>query len=262
LAERRRRNNARQTIETLLAAGVVPIVNENDTVAVEEIRFGDNDNLSALVANLVGAQMLVMLTDVAGVLTADPRKGAETRLIPLITDAEAEMKGLVADSSGPLGTGGMASKLKAARQAAQAGIAVVIASGLEPDTLTSVLAADDEKGTLILPHTTRLKARKHWIAFALKPAGSLGLDRGAADALRQKGRSLLPSGIREVQGEFSGGDCVSLLDHNGEEFGRGLVNYSSTDVLKVKGKRSSEIPTLLGYKVSDEIIHRDNLVLL
>src|SRR5208283_2716424 len=249
LAERRRRQNANQTISELLGAGVIPIVNENDTVAVEEIRLGDNDVLSSLVASLVQAQLLIILSDVDGVLTGDPRERDDARLIPVISDPEAEMRGLVAEKAGPLGVGGMATKLKAARQAARAGIAVVIARGREA-------------GTLIVPAGVRLKSRKHWIAFALRPAGSLAVDKGAADALRNRGRSLLPSGVREVRGDFGGGDCVSLLDPDGVEFGRGLVNYPASDVLKVAGRRSTEIPTLLGYKVADEIIHRDNFVLM
>jgi glutamate 5-kinase len=262
LAERVRRNNARHTIETLLQHGIIPIINENDTVAVEEIRFGDNDNLSALVATLVQAQLLIILSDVAGVLTGDPRKRHDARLIPLIGDPEAEMKGLVAESAGPLGTGGMASKVKAARQAAAAGIAVIIASGHEAGALRDAVDAQHERGTLVVPARSRLRGRKHWIAFALKPLGSLALDKGAADALRHKGKSLLPSGVREVAGEFAGGDCVSLLDQDGHEFGRGLVNYPASDVIKLKGRRTSEIAAILGYQVADEIIHRDNLVLL
>jgi len=262
LAERVRHNNARHTIETLLQHDIIPIINENDTVAVEEIRFGDNDNLSALVATMLQAQLLIILSDVAGVLTGDPRKRPDARLIPLITDADAEMKGLVVDSAGPLGTGGMASKLRAARQAAHAGIAVMIASGHEADALRDAVDPQCERGTLVLPARTRLRSRKHWIAFALKPAGSLALDKGAADALRNKGRSLLPSGVREVAGDFAGGDCVSLLDHEGHEFGRGLVNYPAADVIKLKGRRTAEIAAVLGYQVADEIIHRDNLVLL
>ncbi len=261
LAERARCNNARQTIQTLLGAGIIPIVNENDSVAVEEIRFGDNDNLSALVANLVQAQMLVILSDVPGVLTADPRKRSDARLIPLIADAESDMKGLVADSAGPLGTGGMASKLTAARRASQAGVTTIITSGLESRGLLDALDPAKESGTLILAARDRLRSRKHWIAFALKPAGALKLDRGAAEALRSKGKSLLPSGVNEVQGDFAGGDCVSLLDQDGAEFARGLVNYPAADVIKVKGRRSEEISRVLGYKVADEIIHRDNLVL-
>ena len=251
VSDRKRRQNAMQTMTTLLASGVIPIINENDTVAVEEIRFGDNDMLSSLVASMVQAQLLLILSDVAGVLTGDPRKRPDAHLIPLITNPEAEMKGLVADSAGPLGTGGMASKLKAAQQAARAGIAVIIGPGREPGTIAAALDASREVGTLITPAGTRLKSRKHWIAFALKPSGALGVDKGAAEALRKKGRSLLPSGIREVRGEFTGGDCVSLLDPDGVEFGRGLVNYAAPDVAKLKGRRTTEISTLLGYKVAD-----------
>jgi glutamate 5-kinase len=262
VAEHKRRLNAMHTIQALIAADTIPIINENDTVAVEEIRMGDNDVLSSLVAGMVQADLLIILSDVAGVLTGDPRKRPDARLIPLITDAEAEMRGLVADSAGPLGSGGMATKLKAARQAARAGISVIIASGREGDTLRAALDPARETGTLILPARTRLKSRKHWIAFALRPAGVLALDHGAADALRLKGRSLLASGIREVRGDFTSGDCVSLLDSEGVEFGRGLVNYPAADVLKVKGRRSQEIARLLGYKVADEIVHRDNFVLV
>jgi len=262
VAERRRRANANATISELLGAGVIPIVNENDSVAVEEIRLGDNDVLSSLVASLVQAQLLIILSDVAGVLTGDPRERSDARLIPVITDPEAEMRGLVAESAGPLGVGGMATKLKAARQAARAGIAVIIAEGREAGVITLALDPARETGTLIVPAGVRLKSRKHWIAFALRPAGSLGVDRGATEALCTKGRSLLPSGIREVRGDFGGGDCVSLLDPDGVEFGRGLVNYPAADVLKVAGRRSTEIPNLLGYKVADEIIHRDNFVLM
>jgi len=262
VAERRRRANANATISELLDGGVIPIVNENDTVAVEEIRLGDNDVLSSLVASLVQAQLLIILSDVAGVLTGDPRERSDARLIPVITDPEAEMRGLVAESAGPLGVGGMATKLKAARQAARAGIAVIIAEGREAGVITLALDPARETGTLIVPAGVRLKSRKHWIAFALRPAGSLGVDRGATEALCSKGRSLLPSGIREVRGDFGGGDCVSLLDPDGVEFGRGLVNYPAADVLKVAGRRSTEIPNLLGYKVADEIIHRDNFVLM
>jgi glutamate 5-kinase len=262
LAERKRRLNAVHTIESLFAAGAIPVVNENDTVAVEEIRMGDNDVLSSLVAGMVQAGLLVILSDIPGVLTGDPRTRLDARLIPLITDPETGMRGLVAESAGPLGTGGMATKIKAARQAARAGISVIIAPGREPDMLTAALDPSREVGTLIIPARRRLPGRKHWIAFALRPIGAIALDRGAADALRSKGRSLLASGIREVRGEFATGDCVSLIDSDGVEFGRGLVNYPAADVLKVKGMRSQEIPRVLGYKVADEIVHRDNFVLI
>src|SRR6516165_11398083 len=208
LAERSRRLNAVHTIRALLASAVLPVVNENDTVAVEEIRMGDNDVLSSLVAGLIQAELLIILSDVPGVLTGDPRKRPDAQLIPLLTDPEAGMRGLVADSAGPLGSGGMATKLKAAQQAARAGIAVIIAPGRAERALATALDPGLECGTLILPARTRLRSRKHWIAFALRPAGALTVDRGAAEALRTKGRSLLPSGIREVAGEFKSGDCV------------------------------------------------------
>jgi len=262
VAERPRRLNALHTIRALMAADVLPVVNENDTVAVEEIRMGDNDVLSSLVAGLIQAELLIILSDVAGVLTGDPRKRADARLIPLITDAEGEMHGLVADTAGPLGSGGMATKLQAARQAARAGISVIIAPGREPDAIVAAIDPAREIGTLIVPTPKRLRGRKHWIAFALRPAGALAVDRGAAEALRSKGRSLLASGIREVRGNFLSGDCVSLLDNEDVEFGRGLVNYPAADVLRVKGRRSAEIARVLGYKLADEIVHRDNFVLL
>ncbi|HVN91769.1 MAG TPA: glutamate 5-kinase [Candidatus Binataceae bacterium] len=262
LAEKKRRDNAIHTIQALLTAGVIPVINENDTVAVEEIRMGDNDVLSSQVAAMVQAQLLIILSDVPGVLTGDPRKRPDAHLIPLITDAESGMRGLVAESAGPLGSGGMATKLKAARQAARAGISAIIAPGRDPETLNIALDPTREIGTLILPSSTRLKRRKQLIAFAIRPSGALAVDDGAAEALRRKGRSLLASGIREVRGEFSSGDCVSLLDQAGVEFGRGLVNYPSSDVSRVIGCRSAEIARVLGYKVADEIIHRDNFVLL
>jgi glutamate 5-kinase len=262
LAERPRRLNAVHTIRALLEADVLPVVNENDTVAVEEIRMGDNDVLSSLVAGLIQAELLIILSDVPGVLTGDPRNRPDARLIPLITDAEAEMRGLVAESAGPLGSGGMATKLEAARQAARAGASVIIAPGRERGVIMTAIDPALEIGTLIVPAHKRLRGRKHWIAFALRPAGALAVDRGAAEALRNKGRSLLASGIREVRGNFRTGDCVSLLDSDDVEIGRGLVNYPAADVLRLKGRRSAEIVRVLGYKLADEIVHRDNFVLL
>jgi glutamate 5-kinase len=262
VAERPRRLNALHTIRALLEADVLPVVNENDTVAVEEIRMGDNDVLSSLVAGLIQAELLIILSDVPGVLTGDPRKRSDALLIPLITDAEAEMRGLVAESAGPLGSGGMATKLEAARQAARAGTSVIIAPGRERHGIIAAADPAREIGTLIVPAHKRLRSRKHWIAFALRPAGALAVDRGAAEALRNKGRSLLASGIREVRGNFRTGDCVSLLDSDDVEIGRGLVNYPAADVLRLKGRRSGEIVRVLGYKLADEIVHRDNFVLL
>lgn len=262
VAERPRRLNAVHTIRALLAAHVLPVVNENDTVAVEEIRMGDNDVLSSLVADMIQAELLIILSDVQGVLTGDPRKRADARLIPLITDPEAEMRGLVAESAGPLGSGGMATKLQAARQAARAGISVIIAPGRERDTIVAATDPACEIGTLVIPAPKRMRSRKHWIAFALRPVGALALDRGAAEALRNNGRSLLASGVRDVRGDFRSGDCVSLLDDDDVEFGRGLVNYPAADVLRLKGKQSADIVRVLGYKLADEIVHRDNFVLL
>ena len=262
VAERPRRLNAVHTIRALMAANALPVVNENDTVAVEEIRMGDNDVLSSLVADMIQAELLIILSDVEGVLTGDPRKRADARLIPLITDPEAEMRGLVAESAGPLGSGGMATKLQAARQAARAGISVIIAPGCEPDAIVAATDPVREIGTLVMPAPKRMRSRKHWIAFALRPVGALALDRGAAEALRNRGRSLLASGVREVRGNFRSGDCVSLLDDDDVEFGRGLVNYPAADVLRLKGKQSADIVQVLGYKLADEIVHRDNFVLL
>ncbi len=208
------------------------------------------------------AQMLVILSDVAGVLTGDPRERPNARLIALIADAEAEMKGLVADSAGPLGTGGMASKLKAARQATRAGIAVkIIASGHEPGALRDAIDPERERGTLVLPARTRLRSRKHWIAFALKPQGALALDRGAADALRNKGRSLLPSGVRDVTGEFADGDCVYLLDPTVVSSDAGLIAYPTPPMLattrNAARRRSRQLSaTWLANKI---IHHRGNL---
>jgi glutamate 5-kinase len=262
VAERPRRLNAVHTIRALLAAQVVPVVNENDTTAVEEIRMGDNDVLSSLVADMIQAELLIILSDVPGVLTGDPRKRSDARLIPLITDPEAEMRGLFVESAGPLGSGGMATKLQAARQAARAGISVIIAPGREPDAVLAAINPALEIGTLVVPAQKRMSSRKHWIAFALRPVGALGVDRGAAEALRNKGRSLLASGVREVRGNFRSGDCVSLYDDDEVEFGRGLVNYPAGDVLRVKGRQSADIVRVLGYKLADEIVHRDNFVLL
>jgi glutamate 5-kinase len=261
-AERARRLNATHTLRELLRAGAIPIVNENDTVSVDEIRLGDNDVLSSLVATMIQANLLIILTDVPGILTGDPRKRHDAQLIPVIAEPNAEMQGLVAERPGPLGSGGMAAKVKAAQQAARGGIAVMVAPGRQPKVLERLLDPAGELGTLVLPSANRLKSRKHWIAYVLRPAGALSVDKGASEALLTRGRSLLPSGIRDVAGNFEGGDCVSVLGQDGRELARGLVNYPAADVTKLRGRHSREIARLLGYKVADEIVHRDNLVLL
>ena len=229
LANRRRYINARHTFEDLLQAEVLPIVNENDTVAVEEVRFnfGDNDNLSAIVATLISADLLVILSDVGGLYTSDPRVDQNATLVPLVEEIAAETQAYAGAASGPLGKGGMASKLQAARTANGAGIACLIADGRHAGVLPQLFDADRSVGTLFLPKGDRLNRRKHWIAHTLKPAGSVTLDQGAYEAVA-----------------------------------RGLVNYSAAELQRIKGIHSSAIETVLQYKVSDEIIHRDDLVLL
>ena len=261
LAHRRRYLNAKHTIGTLLEAGVLPIVNENDTVAVEEIQFGDNDNLSALVAVLAEADLLVILSDVAGLYDQDPRVHAGARLIPLVERFDEALLSS-GGGAGPLGQGGMASKLQAARKAAFSGIPTIIADGRGEETLASVFDPTAESGTLFLPVAARLASRKHWIAYTLKPAGQLVVDAGACAAIRERGRSLLPAGVRAVRGTFDEGECVTCLDDSGREFARGLVNYSAAALEHIKGARTSQIEHILGYKVSDEVIHRDDLALL
>jgi len=262
ISDRSRYLNARNTLLALLEFGVLPIVNENDTVAVEELNFGDNDNLSALTASLVEADLLVILSDVEGLHTRDPRLDPNA---PLVRVARAQDE-TVAHAAGPaqsgVGTGGMASKLAAARKAAAAGIPTLIADGTREGVLAAIFDPAAETGTLLLADGDRLAHRKHWIAYALKPAGELHLDAGAERALARGGRSLLPSGVRGIVGGFGVGDCVRCLGPDGREFARGLVNYGATELEKIKGAHTREIERLLGYKSSDEVIHRDDLVLL
>ena len=260
--DRERYVNARNTLLTLLSRGIVPIVNENDTVAVEEMKFGDNDHLSALVATLLEADLLVILSDVEGVYDRDPRVHADARVIPLIQDMNEVKEAIMGESRSALGTGGIVTKIDAAEKAAAAGIATVITTGLRPGVLTQVFDAGEELGTLVLPEENRLTHRKHWIAYNLKPAGEIVVDTGAYDALVNKKKSLLPSGLKEVRGSFGAGECVRCLDHDGREFARGLVNYSTQELNRIKGLHTSNIEKVLGYKAYDEIIHRDDLVLL
>lgn len=261
LANRRRYLNAKHTMLTLLDAGVLPIVNENDTVAVEEIQFGDNDNLSALVAVLVEADLLVILSDVAGLYDKDPRVHPEAQLVSLVEKLDSVMLAQ-AGGAGTLGRGGMLSKLQAAQKAAVSGIPTIVADGRQKETLTAVFDLTKDTGTLFLPEADRLTSRKHWIAYTLKPAGELIVDPGACTAICERGRSLLPPGVRAVQGTFSEGECVTCFDDKGRAFARGLVNYSSDALKRIKGIRTSQIEQILGYKVSDEVIHRDDLALL
>jgi glutamate 5-kinase len=262
LSDRRRYLNARHTMRTLLDLGIVPIVNENDTVAVEELRFGDNDDLSALTASLVEADLLVVLSDVDGLHTSDPRRdpdAAPVRLARADDDAVARAAGPAASG---VGTGGMASKLAAARKAAAAGIPTVIADGTRDGVLAAIFDPAVVAGTLLVTDGDPLARRKHWIAYTLKPAGALHLDEGAERALAKGGRSLLPSGVRGVEGTFGVGDCVRCVAPDGREFARGLVNYTSVEIEKIKGAQTRDIERLLGYKGSDEVIHRDDLVVV
>jgi len=263
LANRSRYLNARHTMETLIDAGVVPVANENDTVVIDELRnFGDNDNLSALIAGLVEADVLVLLSDVDGLYTTNPHTHRDAQLVSVVEDVDDALATYVLDGRGRLGTGGMASKLAAAKKAAAAGIPTVIADGLHAGVLPAVFDVKRAVGTLILPKGDRLGRRKHWIAYTLKPSGTVVVDDGAYEAIAQKGRSLLPKGLKEVQGRFGSGECVRCVDLAGREFARGLVNYSAAELEKIKGLHSAGIEGVLGYKLTEEVIHRNDLVLI
>ena len=263
LANRRRYLNARHTFEELLSAGAIPVVNENDTVAIEEfLHFGDNDNLSALVATLIGADLLVILSDVSGLHTANPppiRTRAGSQLVPEI---DQEIRDYVSDLRQSVGTGGMTSKLRAAEKSTAAGIPCVVAGGLHSGVLPRVFDPESDEGTLFLARGDRLSQRKHWIAHTLQPTGSVELDGGAYRAVIEQGRSLLPKGVAAVGGNFEAGDCVSCLAPDGSEIARGLVSYGRADLDRIKGHHTSEIQEILGYRLGDEVIHRDDLVLL
>jgi glutamate 5-kinase len=256
LGDRRRFLSARLTLRSLLDHGVVPIINENDTVATEEIKFGDNDQLAALVCNLISADVLVILTDVEGV-----RDAAGVR-IPIVRDIDREAAPVATGSTSAVGSGGMASKVSSVRIVTRTGVPAVIAPGREPDVLPRVLAGSD-LGTLFVPGPGVLSARKHWIAYGAKPAGRLVIDGGAARALEGHGKSLLPAGLVAVEGEFGLGDTVSIVSETtGREIARGLAAYPAADLRKISGLQSAAIEATLGYKGIDEAIHRDDLVIL
>lgn len=259
LADRRRYLNARSTLSTLLGLGVVPIINENDTVVTEEIRFGDNDTLGALVANLVEAEVLIILTDQNGLYSADPRLDPSATLIPE-GDAENKYFESIAGGSGTaISKGGMITKIRAAQRAARSGAHTLIVGGKEVGALIRA-ANGDVVGTCLRASQTPLAARKQWLADHLRVNGSAVLDAGAIDALRH-GKSLLPVGVRTIQGEFDRGSVIACLDANGTEFARGLANYPSADARRIVGRTSKEIESVLGYMDESEFIHRDNLVL-
>ncbi len=260
LSNRGRYLNARSTVRTLLDLGVVPIINENDTVVTDEIRFGDNDTLGALVANLIEAELLVILTDQEGLCDSDPRQNADAKLIHQTPVNAPELEEMASGAGGALGRGGMLTKVRAARLAARSGSATVIAAG-RADNVLLRLAEGEELGTLFQPDKEPVAARKQWLAGHLQLRGTLTLDAGAVKVLRDSGKSLLPVGVKGLSGEFLRGEMVSCLDEAGNEIARGLVNYSAHDISRIQGQPSSRIEELLGYVDEPELIHRDNLIL-
>lgn len=261
LADRKRYLNARSTLRTLLSLGVIPIINENDTVVTDEIRFGDNDTLGALVANLIEADVLLILTDQPGLYSADPRKNADATLIQEASADDPALLEMAGGSGSMVGTGGMLTKVLAAKRAARSGASTIIAYGREPDVLTR-LAAGELVGTHLQATAVKMLARKQWMADHLRVSGNLTLDHGAVKVLREDGKSLLPIGVIAVEGSFDRGDVVACLNPEGQEIARGLVNYSATETTRIMRKASTEIVAILGYVDVPELIHRDNMVLL
>ncbi len=261
LSDRRRYLNARSTLRSLLDLGVIPIINENDTVATDEIRFGDNDTLAALVANLVEADALIILTDQQGLYTEDPRNNPTAELVSIGKANDARLHKMAGSTGGKLGRGGMSTKLTAAQRAARSGTATLITSGRNENALLAITEAT-EAGTLLLPDTEPMAARKQWLAGHLKVSGQLILDKGASKVLRESGKSLLPVGVTSVTGNFIRGEMVACISDEGEEIARGLANYNAIEAAKICGRSSAEIESILGYIDEPELIHRDNLVLV
>lgn len=259
--DRKRFLNARHTLASVLEYGAVPVINENDTVTVDEIKFGDNDYLSSLVTNLAQADLLVILTDMDGVYDKDPRVNPDARVLPLIKAVDQSIEELVFGAKSKISRGGMATKIKAAKTAALFGVPTIIANGKGGGMLQDIFAAK-QVGTLILPEKNKITSRKHWIAFTLKPHGVIFVDDGAKTAMTDKGRSLLPSGIMRVTGDFGPEEAVSCCDHEGVEFARGLAKYGSADIDRIKGLKSDQIEEVLGHFAEPEVIHRDDMVLL
>jgi glutamate 5-kinase len=261
LSNRKRYLNARSTLTTLLKLNVIPIINENDTVAFDEIHFGDNDTLAALVTNLVEAEVLVILTDQAGLFTSDPRKNQHAELLTEVSASDSELEEMAGGVGSNIGSGGMQSKVIAAKRAARSGAHTIIASGHEENVLIR-LAQGEAIGTRLLAKVPVLAARKQWLADYLQVRGSVVLDNGAVKALTADGKSLLPIGVIDVKGDFERGEAVSCLDQKGREIARGLINYSAIETQKILKQASSEIEAILGYVDEAELIHRNNLVLL
>ncbi|MDY0260957.1 glutamate 5-kinase [Syntrophotalea acetylenica] len=259
LANRRRFLNARNTLMTLLEYGVVPIINENDTVVVEEIRFGDNDNLSALITSLAEADLLVILSDVDGLYDSNPKINPAARHFSVVERITEEIENMAGGAGSVVGTGGMSTKVEAAKRATLYGVGTVIVDGRRPGVLPGLMAGE-ELGTFFLPVRQHMSARKHWISFSKASRGKLLVDEGARRALTDKGKSLLPSGVFAIEGTFERGDAVRICDAEGKEFAKGIASYSRQELERILGHNSSEIETILGYKYGDEAVHRDNLV--
>ena len=256
--------NARNTLLALLDLGVICIVNENDVVATDELGeliFGDNDNLSAMVANLVDADLLALLTDIDGLYTSDPQRNPEAKLIPRVEKIDAEIERLAGNTSSPSGVGGMITKLEAAKLATASGVTVVIANGRKPDILKQI-AQQQNVGTVFPPRTTKLESKKRWMLSGLASRGKITIDEGAVQALKKQNRSLLPAGVVDVSGEFQRGDVVEIFDCSGNHIGCGIPNYSARDIATIKGAHSNAISSLLGYEYGTEVIHRNNMVLI
>jgi len=260
-SDRKRYINSKNTLLTLLSYRVVPVINENDTVATDEIKFGDNDYLASLVAGLIEAERLIILSDVEGLYTEDPRRNSRARIIEYVDEITPELEEKAGGSGSLVGTGGMYSKILAAKRAVNHGIAVHIISGRKEGLLRYLLEGK-QCGTFFKPKEERLSSKKGWIAYGSRSKGNLIIDEGAVKALVEGGKSLLPSGIVSVEGGFDTGDAVYCLDSKGNRIAKGLTNYSSSEIAKIKGVRTSEIEKILGYKYSEEVIHRDNLVLI
>ncbi len=261
LDNRRRYMNAKNTLLALLDLGVVPVINENDTVVVEEIKLGDNDNLSSLVANLIEADCLIIFSDVEGLFERDPKVDSDAPIVSWVEKVDEVVNSFVGQTTSRAGTGGMGSKLLAAKRAVHGGLAAVIASGNRPHALRSLFAGE-EIGTYFAPAADRLTRRKHWIAYSVQPTGALVVDDGAVRALVRKGTSLLPKGVVRVEGEFDRGEAVSIVSTSGKEVAKGLARYTAEEIRAIAGLASWEIVDRLGYKFFDEVVHRDDLVLL
>jgi len=260
VTHRKRYLNARNALRTLLTWDIVPVINENDAVAVDEIRFGDNDHLSAMVTNLIGADLMINLTNIDGLFDKDPRRHDDARLLTVVKTVTRKMIDSAGQIPGALGSGGMSSKVIAARKVAMGGAPTMVANG-EKTGILADLFAGKPVGTLVLPQSRRLKTRQHWIAYTKSPKGRVVVDSGARRALESGKKSLLPSGIKAVEGRFREGDSVEIVDEQETSIACGLVNYRASDLDKIKGVKTGQIESVLGYRGYDEVVHRDNMIL-